>query len=247
MQAVIMAAGKGNRLGELTRDIPKAFLEIEGCKLIEINIALLHSRGIRDIVIVTGYRNECFEALLKEQEGIRFVYNPFYEMVNVLGSFFMARDAVSDDFIYMHADTLCSPSIFDRMIETEADMVLPIDYKRCDGEAMKIVTKAGRLIQISKDIPLERGEGEFIGIMKIKREVLDDLRKVTKRLMKEKNFSSYFEGALQELLVLNRYHVALTPTGGEFWGEIDFSEDLERVKENISQELIDIAKREWKK
>lgn len=246
MQAVIMAAGKGNRLGELTRDIPKAFLEIEGCKLIEINIALLHSRGIRNIVVVTGYHNECFEALLKEQEGIRFVYNPFYEMMNVLGSFFMAQDVVSDDFIYMHADTLCSPAIFDCMIKTDADMVLPIDYKRCDEEAMKIVTKAGKLIQISKDIPLEQGEGEFIGIMKIKREVLDDLRKVTKKLMKEKNFSSYFEGALQELLVLNRYNVALTPTGGEFWGEIDFSEDLERVKENISQELINIAKKEWK-
>ncbi len=244
MQAVIMAAGKGDRLGELTKTVPKSFVEIEGCKLIEINIALLHARGIKDIVIVTGYRDECFEALLKGQEGIRFVYNPFYEMMNVLGSFFMAQDAMSDDFIYMHADTLCSPAIFDHMIETDADMVLPIDYKRCDEEAMKIVTKGGKLVRISKEIPCEQGEGEFIGIMKIKRKVLSDLRQAVKKLMKEKCFASYFEGALQELLDLNKYDIALIPTGGEFWGEIDFPEDLERVKESISPELIEMAKKD---
>ncbi len=244
MQAVIMAAGKGNRLGELTKNAPKSFLEIEGCRLIEMNIALLHARGIEDIIIVTGYRNECFEELLKERKGIRFVYNPFYEMMNVLGSFFMAQNVVSDDFVYMHADTLCSPTIFDRMMETDADMVLPIDYKCCDEEAMKVVTKDGKLVWISKEIPCEQGEGEFIGIMKIRRKVLSDLREATKKLMKEKQFASYFERALQELLDLKRYDVALVPTGGDFWGEIDFPEDFERVKEKISPELIEMTKKD---
>ena len=52
MQAIIMAAGKGSRLGGLTADMPKAFLEIKGIKLIEYNIALLHSCGIKDIILV---------------------------------------------------------------------------------------------------------------------------------------------------------------------------------------------------
>ena len=87
MQAIIMAAGKGSRLGNLTQDMPKSFLEIQGIKLIEYNIALLHAYGINDIVIVTGYQCEKIEELVKDIEGIQCVYNPFYEMVNVLGSF----------------------------------------------------------------------------------------------------------------------------------------------------------------
>ena len=45
MQAIIMAAGKGSRLGQLTKDKPKSFVEVKGIKLLEYNIALLHEYG----------------------------------------------------------------------------------------------------------------------------------------------------------------------------------------------------------
>ena len=107
MQAIIMAAGKGIRLGALTEEIPKSFLEIKGIKLIEYNIALLHAHGIKDIFIVTGYQNERFEEMAREINGLRCIYNPFFEMVNVLGSFYMAQEYLSEDTVYLHADTLC--------------------------------------------------------------------------------------------------------------------------------------------
>ena len=47
---------------------------------------------------------------------------------------------IKDDVINMHADTLCSPSVFERMINENADIVLPVDYKICDEEAMKVKT-----------------------------------------------------------------------------------------------------------
>ena len=70
MQAIIMAAGKGSRLGNLTEDKPKAFLEIQGIKLIEYNLAMLHAYGIEDIIIVTGYLNEHYEQLCSKFKGI---------------------------------------------------------------------------------------------------------------------------------------------------------------------------------
>lgn len=245
MQAIIMAAGKGSRLGGLTQDKPKSFLEIKGIKLIEYNIALLHAYNIKDIIIVTGYQNEIFEELAEEIEGIRCVYNPFYEMTNVLGSFFMAQEYLADtDTVYMHADTLCAPEIFETMLETNADMVLPVEFKECDEEAMKVKTNNGLVVEISKMIPCSEGEGEFIGIMKIGRGVLSNLKRASKELMKNKEFSSYFERAIQKLIDWGGYEIKTIPTGKYFWGEIDFLDDYNKACEKMPLNLVELAQRE---
>lgn len=236
MQAIIMAAGKGSRLGELTKDKPKSFVEIKGVKLLEYNISLLHEYGIKDIIIVTGYMTE-------KIEGVKCVFNPFYEQVNVLGSFYIGMPYIKDDVIYMHADTLCSPSVFERMINENADIVLPVDYKICDEEAMKVKTIDNKIVEISKQIPCSEAEGEFIGIAKISKKVLNDIKHAAKILMQQKNFTSYFEGAIEYLIKNEDYKPTPISTNGEFWGEIDFMEDYERVCKLISDELVNIAKR----
>lgn len=247
MQAIIMAAGKGSRLGGLTADMPKAFLEIKGIKLIEYNIALLHSCGIKDIILVTGYRSENFEKFAAEIDGVRCIFNPFYEMVNVLGSFYMAQEYLTEDTVYMHGDTLCAPEIFREMLIQKGDMVLPVDYKLCDEEAMKVRTENGTLVEISKQIPCDAGEGEFIGIAKISKNILEDLKKASRKVLKEKQFNSYFEGAVQELIKLGQYNLKIIPTKGAFWAEVDFQEDYEKAAAGISEELVRIAEKEFGK
>lgn len=244
MQAIILAAGKGSRLGNLTGEMPKSFLEIKGIKLIEYNIALLHAYGISDITIITGYQHEKFEKLTEDIQGIRCVFNPFYEMVNVLGSFYMGQEYLVGDTIYMHADTLCDPSIFENMLNVDADMVLPVEYGKCDEEAMKVRTKAGKIIEISKKIPCEMGEGEFIGIMKISKNILKDLKSATKKLLNNKEFASYFESAIQELINMQKYEIKAVGTNNKFWNEIDFQEDFERAGKLISETLVRIAQKE---
>ena len=64
-------------------------MEIKGKKLIEYNLGLLQRYGVDEIIIVTGYRCEAFEELTRGMRNVRLMYNPFYEMVNVLGSFYM--------------------------------------------------------------------------------------------------------------------------------------------------------------
>lgn len=243
MQAIIMAAGKGSRLGELTKDKPKSFVEIKGVKLLEYNISLLHEYGIKDIIIVTGYMTEKIEKLCEKTEGVKCVFNPFYEQVNVLGSFYIGMPYIKDDVIYMHADSLCSPSVFERMINENADIVLPVDYKICDEEAMKVKTIDNKIVEISKQIPCSEAEGEFIGIAKISKKALNDIKHAAKILMQQKKFTSYFEGAIEYLIKNEDYKPTPISTNGEFWGEIDFMEDYERVCESISDELVNIAKR----
>lgn len=240
MQAIIMAAGKGSRLGRLTEDIPKSLLEVKGKKLLDINIAMLHRYGIWDITVVTGYQDEKFIEVTKDIPGITLVYNPFYEFTNVIGSYYMGMKQLHEDFIYLHADTICDIGIFDELLRSDGDIVLPIDTKICDDEAMKVRLGKGEIVEITKQMPIEAAAGEFIGIAKIKKNVVDDLNASTIGILRDKIFSSYFEGALQRVLDMKKYDVRMIETKGRFWGEVDFLEDYERAKKNISAGLLEL-------
>lgn len=244
MQAIIMAAGRGSRLGTLTDNIPKAFLKVKEYRLIDYNIALLHENDVKDILIVVGYKAELYEELAKERAGITCIYNPFYEHCNVLGSFFVAQEKLKDeDTIYLHADTLCEPGIFREMAQDNRDIVMPVDFKACDSEAMKVVTKEGEIVKISKEIPEVEAEGEFVGMAKLSRNVMPAIKAASQKLMREGCLKSYFEGAIQEVIDNGGYSVPALPTDNRFWGEVDFEEDYIFVKENLPDTLCQIAER----
>ena len=240
MQAIIMAAGKGSRLGSLTAGKPKSFVEIKGKKLIEYNLKLLEKYGVDEIIIVTGYQCEAFEELMRDMKNVKFVYNPFYEMVNVLGSFYMGMNMLNDDFIYLHADTICEPKIFENLVRLEADVILPVDYKICDDEAMKVRSENGHVVQITKKMPNELADGEFIGMAAFKKKVIPALKEKTKQLMKEKAFTEYFESAIQRMIDEEKFDIRTVPTDGAFWAEVDFIEDYEKAVADMPESLTGI-------
>lgn len=239
MQAILMAAGKGSRLGDMASDIPKSFLKIKGKSLIDININMLQKAGIDDIIIVTGCHAEKFEEKFNAATGIRLVYNPFYSFTNVIGSFYMGMEYLCDDFIYMHADTICDPSILEDLIHDSAEIALPVDTKPCDEEAMKVKSECGHIRYISKKLNVEDCDGEFIGIAKIKKSVITDLRKKTIELLRNEAFSEYFEAAIQGLLDEEKYKAKMLDIGKKFWSEIDFEEDYQRAERAIVSELYE--------
>lgn len=241
MQAIIMAAGKGSRLGNLTKGKPKSFAEIKGKKLIEYNLQLLQKYGIEQIIIVTGYHCEDFEELTKEMPNVKLIYNPFYEFVNVLGSFYMGMEALQDDFIYMHADTLCEPAILEKLLCLEADVILPVEYKKCDEEAMKVRSENDKIVEITKQMSLELAEGEFIGIASFRKSVIPFLKAKTKQLLKEKEYSAYFESAIQRLIDEEDFDIKAVSTENYFWAEIDFMEDYERATAAIPESLTQLG------
>ncbi|TYZ28967.1 phosphocholine cytidylyltransferase family protein [Selenomonas caprae] len=244
MQAIIMAAGRGSRLGNLTDTIPKAFLTAKEHRLIDYNLSLLHENGIDDIKIVTGYKAGLYEDLAKEHAGITCIYNPFYAHCNVLGSFYMAQNELRDeDTVYLHADTLCDPAIFEEMVQGTGDIVMPVDFKTCDKEAMKVITEAGQVVKVSKEIPEMEAEGEFIGMAKLSAKAMPAIKAATRKLMREGCLNSYFEGAIQAVIDEGGYRVPTLSTEKRFWGEVDFEEDYRYVKDNLPDALWQIAER----
>lgn len=207
---------------------------------VETAKAVMDAASQMECNIILQTSMKAFEELTKDMKNVRLAYNPFYEMVNVLGSFYMGMNTLDDDFIYLHADTICDPQIFEKLVQMEADIVLPIDYKKCDDEAMKIRSEDGKIVQITKQMPAELAEGEFIGMASFKKKVVHALKEKTKQLMKEQQFMAYFESAVQRLIEEERFDIKAVPTNGAFWAEIDFMEDYEKAVKEIPRSLIGI-------
>ena len=242
MQAIIMAAGKGSRLGALAEGKPKSFLEINGIRLIDYNIALLRHYGVERITIVTGCYAEAFEREYANWQGVGLVFNPFYEHANVLASFWAGMHLLTDDFIFVHADSLCDPDILRELIVSPGDVVLPVDFETYDEEAMGVRCENGKPVEVGKHIPLDAGEtGEFIGYARVSKSLIPPIKGAVIGLLKKKMFTEYFEASLQCLIDSGMYNIATFPTNGRFWIEIDFIGDYEKAVREIPSSLDAIA------
>lgn len=229
MQAVIMAAGKGKRLGQLTKQMPKCLLDVGGMSIIERQIGILRKYDINDIIVVVGYQAAMVKERL-ERHRITFVFNPFYETTNVLTSFWFAREKIRDDFIFLHGDTIFDQPIFGDMFVSDGDVVLPVQFKDCGEEEMKVITEGPSVVKISKELSLHESDGEFIGVAKIGEKAVKDVIGIVDDFMVKGEFNLYFESAIQGLIDKKKYLVTFSDTKDHYWNEIDFVDDLEKAR-----------------
>jgi len=234
MQIVIMAAGRGQRIREISRDMPKGFLEINEEPLIDIVLNKFIKKNLRDIIIVVGYKKEMFEAHLIDK-NIKFVHNPFYDAGQVLSSFWFALPFINNnqDLIFCHADTIYEDDILDDLIKTPGDIVMSVSETAVDEEAMKFILSNDKshIIRVSKDISIEKAQGEFIGLCKISSKVLSSLKKKTTELISnsDNRIRCYFEDALQLLYTQEGYIIRPCYTNENKWVEIDDVIDYKRA------------------
>ena len=130
--------------------------------------------------------------------------------------------------------------IFQKLVALESDVVLPVEYKKCDEEAMKVRSEDGRIVEITKQMSLDAAEGEFIGMAAFRKCVIPCLKAKTKQLMKEMKFTCYFESAIQRLIDEEDFDIEAVSTENYFWAEIDFMEDYKNAVENIPESLINL-------
>ena len=174
MKAIILAAGRGSRLGGLSDDNPKCFNEVGGKKLLEWQIAALNSSGIKDIVIVTGYKSKAIEKL-----GYNTIHNSDWENTNMVKSLECASELLENDLIVSYADILYGPSTIKSLIKNKKDIVISYDKnwkilwkKRFqnildDAESFKI-DKSNRITEIGKKVKNESEiEGQYMGLMRL--------------------------------------------------------------------------------
>lgn len=226
MQALILAAGVGNRLADASGGKPKSYLPLAGETLLSRNLRLLRECGVSQSVLVTGHQCDRFAADYPDAD-IRQVFNPFYKTTNVLVSVWCGLPFLNDEFIYLHADTVFHPEILQRLIAAPSrPALLAADRKACAEEEMKYkLNDAGEVFEINKTMPPEEACGEFLGLARFSAAALPVLRTGVERVLRRAEFGSFFEAALQEMINAGELSPSVVDTGDLPWREIDFPED----------------------
>ena len=87
MKVIIMAAGVGSRLSEISNGKPKCLIQAAGETLIKRIVRICRSRGIDDVTVITGFEKELVHVELGQEA--EFVYNPFYPVTNSISSLWL--------------------------------------------------------------------------------------------------------------------------------------------------------------
>ena len=121
-KAIIIAAGLGSRLNELTRDIPKCMLKVDSKTILEHQLDAYNSNGITDISIVRGYKKDKINF-----NQLKYYENTDYQNNNILNSLFYAEKEIQGNVIVSYSDIIFSPKIIERLLESSADISIVVD------------------------------------------------------------------------------------------------------------------------
>ena len=111
MQAIILAAGMGKRLGNLTKDNTKCMVKVNGIRMIDSVIHALHDNGIYEIYVVVGYLKEQFVDLEKEYPGLVLIENSYFDTCNNISSLYVAREHLENVMILDGDQLIYNPDI----------------------------------------------------------------------------------------------------------------------------------------
>jgi choline kinase len=221
MEAVILAAGMGTRLGSL---IPKPLTSIQNEKTImDLQIEKISIQDeIHNIFLVVGYKKEI---IMEKFPDLLFVYNSAYARTNTAKSLLTALNKINDDVLWMNGDVYFDQEILKLLIDSN-DSACLVNKSECNAEEIKYdLTSEGYIKNISKSVAPSRGEALGINLIREK-----DLE-IFKSELKQVADTDYFEKALENLTVAGKIRLNPIDVGSFFCREIDFEEDLLAVQE----------------
>lgn len=230
MQAVILAAGQGQRI-RAHHTKPKGFIEINDTPLIMYSLEALRSHGIDDITIVTGYRHECYDQLANETGWFKTVYNPEYATYGNLYSFYAAKQVVNQDVLLVESDIIYESRSIDHLLNSTQQDVILVSGPTNSGDEVYIQTQQDILIDMSKQrdtLDTNHILGEFVGLTRLSHRTCSTLFELCDQDAQLCHEGYYDEDGLVKLSAVNPLSCLLVENLQ--WSEIDNLDHLERAR-----------------
>lgn len=167
--AVILAAGRGVRLGALGRDTPKGFIQIEGTTLIDRSLAALRAAGIERVVIVTGHLSAHYADLARRLGAwVTLVHNAEYATSGSLVSL-TSVGPLDEPYLLVESDLLYERRAPRLLMESPHPDVLLASGATGSGDEVYVGADAGHLVDLTKQLAELRGAhvGEFVGLTRV--------------------------------------------------------------------------------
>lgn len=239
--AIILAAGYGSRIADVTTD-PKSLLKIQDKTLMQWHFNNLKSVGIKDVVVVTGYKREMLEDYLnqfKSDFNLTYAINDDYKVKGNTYSLYYGLEKAQSSFVLFDADLIYETSILKAFVEDQnANQILVGNGSIDDIESAKTMIDKNGFARLTIDkravTEEEKREynfaGEAIGIIKYSEEYRNDLFKECKKFLSHsENISKNWEHVMNEFLL--SHEMKIHRSVSEKWVEIDNKVDYQRAKE----------------
>ena len=252
MIGVMLAAGMGTRLMPLTKDIPKALLEINETTLLERMIKNCIDADIMKFIVLVGYNKDkvidfCPEIAEKYDIEIITIENEKYDVTNTSVSTYLASKYIEendlDDFILVNGDNVVDPEIISRIAKTKNTGMIIDNFKELNEESFKLIIDDesfnedktianGKIHSIGKGLDIPSSSGEFIGVSKVVSDDVAEFNRILERLIEEDS-QNYYDFAYKDLSQIKTIDFVLT--NGLKWTEIDDHNDWETAHKLIEE------------
>ncbi len=242
MQAIILAAGMGRRLKELTQNNTKCMVKVNGVTLIERMLRQIESRHLSRIVIVVGYEGQKlidYIDTLGINMPIVYINNPVYNKTNNIYSLALAKDWLcKEDTLLFESDLIFEDSVLDELLNDERDTLALVDKYESWMD--------GTCVKLSDDDSIE----EFVPGKRFRFDEKDEYYKTVNIYKFSKEFSTthyvpfldayekalgeneYYEQVLRVITMLDDPGIRAKRLNGQKWYEIDDIQDLD-IAESI--------------
>ncbi len=237
MQAVILAAGMGKRLKELTRSNTKCMVKVNGVTLIDRMLHQLETRELSKIIIVVGYEGEKlieYVNTLRITTPIVFITNPIYDKTNNIYSLSLAKEHLCrDDTILLESDLIFEDAVLDILLDDPMDTLALVDRYESWMD--------GTCVTLNEDGSVKA----FIPGNRFRFEETGNYYKTVNIYKFSKHFSStryvpfleayqralgvneYYEQVLRVIAMLDDSGIKAKKLNGQLWYEIDDVQDLD--------------------
>lgn len=237
MQAVILAAGMGKRLGNLTKNNTKCMVQVDGIPLIDRALKQLSSLSLNKVILVIGFKGE----QLKEHIGdtfnglpVEYVENPIYDKTNNIYSLSLVKDELrQDDTLLLESDLIFDDSLLHLLVDSKYPNVALVDkYETWMDGTMVRLDENDNIVNFipKKDFMFENVDSYYktVNIYKFSKEFLSThyipfLEAYTKAL----GNNEYYEQVLRVITLLENCDLKALPLDGQKWYEIDDIQDLD--------------------
>lgn len=237
MQAIILAAGMGKRLGDLTRNNTKCMVEVNNVPLIDRALTQLSRLDLSRVILVIGYEGDKLRAHAGESyKGLKITYieNPVYDKTNNIYSLSLAKKELQeDDTLLIESDLIFEGQLLDKLVNNPYPNLALVDKYETwmDGTMVKldddnnivnfVPKKAFRYDEVDsyyKTVNIYKFSRDFL-----KNSYVPFLEAYTKAL----GNNEYYEQVLRVITLLDKCDLKALPLEGEKWYEIDDIQDLD--------------------
>jgi histidinol-phosphate/aromatic aminotransferase/cobyric acid decarboxylase-like protein/GTP:adenosylcobinamide-phosphate guanylyltransferase len=237
MQAIILAAGMGKRLGEFTRNNTKCMVEVNGVRLIDRMLIQLSQLDLKRVVIVVGYKGqELIDYIGNRYKGkvnIEFVTNPIYDKTNNIFSLSLAKDKMQeDDTLLLESDLIFEDQVLQAIVDNPyPNLALVAKYETwMDGTVVRL-DDDDNIVNFIPKKAFKYEEVAFyyktVNIYKFSKAFsANKYVPFLDAYCKAVGNNEYYENVLRIISFLNSHELKAMPIGKKKWYEIDDVQDL---------------------